>query len=213
MVRQDPILIAAPPRSGTTALAAVLHAHGVWVGKGRTTRYPGTNMDFASENTDIKGVMKEMALEMGYENWNVPFPNSAGFDQDEAKERIEIYPPDNTPWLVKTSWTLTFWQFWETNYPDARWLFPIRDIDKIVDSMNRHPGMRKHPDKEKYDYVNALQRNRFEVIITNIKYHCFNIEKFIYNEEDAIRDVFSFLDITPNWDIINTILKPTMLKR
>lgn len=213
MVRQDPILIAAPPRSGTTVLAAVLHAHGVWVGRGRTTQYPGTNMNFASENTDIKAVMKEMAVEMGYENWNVPFPDSVGFDQEQNKKRIESFPPDNTPWLVKTSWTLTYWQFWETAYPAARWLFPIRDIEKIIDSMNRHPGMAKHPDSEKYDYVNALQRRRFEAIISDIKYHCFNIEKFVNNEEEVIDDVFHFLGMKPKWSIINKIIEPTMLKR
>jgi len=211
MVRQDPILIAAPPRSGTTLLAAILNAHGVWVGRGRTTRYPGTNMNFASENQDIKKIFKEVAEGRGYKNWNTPFPDFSPYPR--LKDRIEEFVPEDTPWLVKTSWNLIFLKFWVNEYPEARWLFPIRDIEKIVDSMNRHPGMAKHPDSEKYDYVNALQRRRFEAITTDIKYHCFNIEKFVYREEGVIADVFCFLGIEPQWNVINKILEPTMLKR
>ena len=59
MIRQDPILIAAPPRSGTTMLAGLLYYHGMWVGRSRTTMYPGTNSEFGSENIDIKNIMKK----------------------------------------------------------------------------------------------------------------------------------------------------------
>lgn len=210
MIRQDPILIAAPPRSGTTVLAAVLHAHGIWVGKGRTTRYPGTNMNFASENTGIKTIFKETAKEMGYENWDAPIPNL--IPGSRLKSQIEDHVEEDTPWLIKASWNLVFWQFLKKAYPKARWLFPVRDIDKIIDSMNRHPGMVKHSDAEKYAYVNALQRKRFEVITTDVKYHCFNIEKFVSKDVETIDGVFAFLGITPDWNVINNTVKCPMLK-
>ena len=213
MVNQNPIFIAAPPRSGTTLLAAILNAHGVWVGRGRITQYPGTNMDFASENQDIKSIMKHTAGMMGYSNWDTPLPSATAFEGDELKKEIEVYVPSDTPWLVKTSWTLTFWKFWHEAYPDAKWLFPIRDIDKIVDSMNRHPGMKRHPDVEKFDYVMALQRRRFEAITAEVNNKIFNIEYFVDKENDIVRGVFDFLEIDPDWDIINEILVPKMLAR
>jgi hypothetical protein len=209
MAKQDPILIAAPPRSGTTVLAAVLNAHGVWVGRSRTTRYPGTNMNFGAENIDIKNIMKREAR--GYSNWDIPLPDPRL--KEETKAEVEELVPDNTPWLVKTSWTLTFWKGWKDWYPNARWLFPVRDIEKIVDSMNRHPGMAKHKDEEKYHFVQALQRRRFEVITTDVKYICFGIEKFVDKNKDVVDELFNFLGILPDWDKINEIIDPTMLKR
>ena len=59
MINQKPILIAGCPRSGTTMLAGLLHYHGVWVGRSRTTMYPGSNSNFGSENLDIKEIMKQ----------------------------------------------------------------------------------------------------------------------------------------------------------
>ena len=56
MIRRDPILIAAPPRSGTTMLAGLFYKHGVWVGRTCTTMYPETNSDFGSENIDISKI-------------------------------------------------------------------------------------------------------------------------------------------------------------
>lgn len=213
MSRQDPILIASPPRSGTTMLAGLLHYHGVWVGRSRTTMYPGTNSEFGSENLDIKAVLKDMAVEDNYKNWETPFPDPMGFDQEQSKKRIESFIPEDTPWLVKSSWCLIYWKFWATAYPNAKWLFPTRDTIKIVDSMNRHPGMKKHPDGQKKQYIAHLLRNASSVIDYEVNYNYVNIEGLADRDPQVLTDLFRFLELEPDFKVINTWLKPEMLKR
>ena len=210
MVRQDPILIAAPPRSGTTLLSAILNAHGVWVGRGRTTQYPGTNMNFASENQDIKKIFKEVAEGRGYKNWNTPFPDFSPYPR--LKDRIEEFVPEDTPWLVKTSWNLIFWKFWVNEYPEARWLFPQRDAGKILDSMERHPGMRRHPYKQRMNYVLDLIQEKLRLINCGVSHYYFEINDLIVLDRKVIGEMFDFLKIKPDWDIISEIVEPEMLK-
>lgn len=212
MVRQDPILIAGPPRSGTTMLAGLLHYHGVWVGRGRTTMYPGTNSMFASENVDIKAVFKDMAVEMGYKNWSVPFPDPMGFDQEQAKKRIESFVPEDTPWLIKTSWNLIFCGFLFDAYPDARWVLPIREPFKIVDSMNRHPGMRSHPNKQKYRFIGELTSRANDVVESGAKYTVVDVEKLVDKHPNTIGSLFAFLGIEPNFEVITEWIKPEMFR-
>jgi len=217
MVRQDPILIAGPPRSGTTLLAGLLHYHGVWVGRSRTTQYPGTNSEFGSENIDIKNIMKGLAEKSGYKNWTTPFPNPAingtMMTQAVTRDKIEKFVPEDTQWLVKTSWCLIYWKFWRMAYPEARWIFPTRDSVKVIDSMNRHPGMRSHPDGEKRQYVAHLLRAAGDVIDSKAKYTFVDIEGLADKAPATLGDLFRFLEIKPDYRVINDWIKPEMLKR
>jgi len=211
MSRQNPILIAAPPRSGTTMLAGLLHKHGVWVGRARTTMYPGTNSDFGSENQDIKNVFQRAAKKADYQNWTTPFPElgSCRF----LKKEVEEFVPKDQRWLVKTSWCLIYWRFWRQAYPKARWLFPTRDTLKIVDSMNRHPGMRRHPDGEKHQYIAHLLRNAGNVIASGAHYAYVDIERLADRDPETIEALFRFLKMKPDYKIINEWIQPTMLNR
>lgn len=211
MIRQDPILIASPPRSGTTMLAAILNAHGVWVGRGRTTRYPETNMNFASENLDIKELLRGVARNRKYINWNVPIPDFHPIPR--IKERIEAFVPEDTPWLVKTSWTLVLWEALAYAFPDARWVFPLRDPSKIIDSMNRHPGMRRHPDEEKNRFVTALLEKTSRVIDAGVRFTYVNVEHLVDGDPETIESLFEFLGMDPDLEKISNIVKPEMLKR
>lgn len=211
MIRQDPILIAGPPRTGTTMTAGLLHYHGVWVGRSRTTMYPGTNSDFGSENRDIKKILKHYARSLGCGHWEPSFPD---FGSDlPFKKQIEHFVPEDAPWLVKTSLCLMFWEFWVVAYPKARWVFPMRDTLKIIDSMNRHPGMAKHPDKEKRQYIASLLRCYAKIQDAGAKHIFVDVEGLADRDPDVLSDLFAFLEIKPNDEVIQDWIKPNMLKR
>lgn len=211
MKRKDPILIAAPPRSGTTMIAGLLGKHGVWIGRGRTTKFPGTNPKFVSENQDIKKVFKRVAAQWKYENWNTPFPD---FGRMTALvPEIEKFVPDNTPWLVKTSWNLIFWKFWFYNYPEARWVFPRRDTLKIVDSMNRHPAMQLRPDAVKHRYISHLLQNTLLLTNSGVNYTVVDVEQLASQDDDAIDVLFDFVGLEPDFAIINEWLDPKILHK
>ena len=51
---KQPVIIASPPRSGTTMLAGLLHHHGLWIGNARVTHFKQTNSDLGTENIEIQ---------------------------------------------------------------------------------------------------------------------------------------------------------------
>jgi len=173
--------------------------------------YPGTNSEFGSENIDIKNVFQEAAGKMGYKNWETPFPALGSCKC--LKKQIEAFVPEDMPWLVKTSWSLIYWRFWVTAYPEARWIFPTRDTIKIVDSMNRHPGMRNHPDGQKKQYIAHLLRNASTVIDNEVNYNYVDMEGLADRNPQVLTDLFRFLELEPDFKVINTWIKPEMLKR
>lgn len=210
MIDQRPILIAGPPRSGTTMIAGLLHYHGVWVGNTRVTRYPGTNPpDFGSENIDIKQLMKQEASNQNYSNWNCPFPVRPDCDFTELKTKIQKYVPENVKWMVKTSWLLIYYEFWKWAYPKALWIFTKRNTLAIFDSMNRHPGMAKnHSDKDKLKFIDAL-KIRQQLIASEVKRsYPVDVKKVSMKNDIEIMNLFEYLSIRVNWDIVDDWIKP-----
>lgn len=209
-----PILIAGPPRSGTTMLAGLLHKHGIWVGNTRTTHFPGTNPpDFGSENLDIKELMKDEAQKIPYRNWCVPLPDEVTLTAD-LKSKIDAIAPQDTPWLVKTSWTLIFYQFWISAYPDAKWVFPMRKPEMILDSMNRHPSMRRRPDKMKKKFIKALRARQMKVMgfLHEYDFTYLNMNKISKRDKEEMERLFHFLKMEIDWEAVKWI-KPEQFKR
>lgn len=197
-------------------MAGLLYQHGVWVGNARETMYPGTNpKGFGSENLDIKALMKSEAERIGYKNWHVPLPDDVRLRSD-LKERIDEIAPDDTPWLVKTSWTLVFYRFWHKAYPDARWLFVWRSKKMIMDSMERHPSMRRRPERQRLRFIIALHQRQLETIrMLEHEDHFLtvNINKISVRDKIECERLFNYLDIPVNWEKIHAWIDPKQLKR
>lgn len=210
MKNNKPIFIAGSPRSGTTMLAGLLFHHGVWVGRAKTTDYIGTNPEFGSENIDIKDLMKQKALEIGYKNWTIPLPKQPEYEG--IKERLDKYIPDNTRWLVKTSWTLIFSEFWINNYPNAYWLFPKREQSRILNSMNRHPRMRRRPQAMKKRFVKALHVRQLELSKTVENSLFVDIDKISVKNENELNKLFNYLDLEMSEKKVNDWIQPGLLK-
>jgi hypothetical protein len=212
-INQSPILIASPPRSGTVLLAGLLHHHGVWIGRSRTTKYPGTNPELGVENIDIKEIMKREGLKQGYKNWGANLPNRLqGLNLKELKKEIEKFVPKNRTWLVKTSWTLTLSEFWMQAYLDALWILPVRTEQAILDSMNRHPGMCKRSDKGKLAFIQALQTRQSEVSVKVKNSLAVDVKKVSQKDKEEIQRVFDFVNIVIDWNIVNKWIEPWRMK-
>ena len=210
-INQQPILIASPPRSGTVLLAGLLHHHGVWIGRARTTRYPGTNPELGVENIDIKEIMKREGLKLGYKNWGAVLPAQSKH-WNGLKEEIESFVPEDRLWLVKTSWTLVLYEFWKQAYPDALWVFPMRNETAILNSMNRHPGMKKRSDTVKMSFIRALQLCQSEVDCEVKNSLIVDVKKVAQKDKYEIRRFFDFVNILINWKIIDNWIEPWRMK-
>jgi len=213
LIDQSPIFIAGPPRSGTVMLAGLLYYHDIWIGRTRTTRYPGTNPELGVENLDIKNIMKREGFRVNYHNWAIPFPGSLLQHEHAVKREIETHVPQETRWLVKTSWTLTFFDFWNRAYPNALWIFPTRSPQAILDSMNRHPGMMKRPNHMKKEFIVALhacQREAKRVV----KHSLFvDVKKIAQKDQKEIKTFFDFVNIPINKTKVDEWIQPERMKQ
>lgn len=206
-VNQQPILIAGPPRCGTTMLAGLIAPHGVWVGRARTTWYPGTNSEFPAENQDIKDVMKRLAAGVSYRNWSTPLPKQLDF-WPGVKQEIEAFVPEDEPWLVKTTWTVIWWRFWNQAYPNAHWVLPQRPVDSVMNSIRRHPRMARRPAVMSRRFIEAIYA-RQEELMESVHYaYCFSVLKIAKGDTEEIDRLFKFIGIKPNWTHINRWIQP-----
>jgi len=164
MINNRPILIAGPPRSGTTMLAGVFIYHNCWVGNCKVTSYPETNSLLGTENVKIKKYLK--SLYPKYRNWTIPIPD---VKEDEKLRGFlsKLVPPDNA-WVVKTGALLITWRIWNNVFPEALWVFPERPFKDIVSSALRHPAMRRRGDRRIRKFIKSLQV-RQSVIEENVK--------------------------------------------
>jgi hypothetical protein len=210
MVNQQPILIAGPPRSGTTLLAGLLAKHGIWIGRGRTTNYPGTNPEFVSENQDIKKIFKQAAKAEGYTNWQVPVPYLYGKALEQND--IEQYVPDGKRWLLKTSWNLIFSRSLIEFYPEALWVLPWRDRELIFDSMNRHPGMARRQDSVKKKFIRDLQSKQKMIAATDRNSIFVDISKLAQISSSELVKLFGFVGIRPDWKTIEEWIQPERMR-
>jgi len=211
MIDQSPILIAGPPRSGTVMLAGLLYYHGVWIGRSRTTHYPGTNPELGVENLDIKDIMKREGFKVNYHNWTTPFPRQVLVNGHGVRKEIETFVPEGQRWLVKTSWTLVFLEFWNEAYPNAFWILPKRSPQAILNSMNRHPGMRRHSDREMKKFISALHEYQVEVRRL-VKHSLFvDVKKVSQKDQKEIKAFFDFVNISMNKAKVDDWIQPEIM--
>lgn len=211
---QQPIIIAAPGRSGTTMLAGLLNRHGVWIGEGRVTPHAKTNSLIVSENTAIKRKLKHMAREIGYSNRQVPLPviNNVEERAKDLRQYLKGIVPDDKRWLVKTTWTLVFSEVWKEAFPEAWWIFIERNIADIIRSVKHHPSMRKRKVNDVYVFASALRERQRYISTTIPKGNCLfvDIDQVAACNMQECKRVLEFCGIEPNEEIIKTWIKPEM---
>lgn len=209
MNKHQPILIAGPPRSGTTMIAGLFYHHGVWIGESRSTSYPKTNSKLGTENIQIKKYLKSL-LPKGWKNWNLPLPNVSCPKKDiHFKERILELVETDGPWLVKTSNILLTSELWRAAFPDAFWVFPKRPTGAIIQSAMNHPAMKKRGKHKIKEFVSSL-KFRQDVIFPFVD----NKTKVDVNElvrfDVVAADLLSQAGIVPRKKVIRDWINPEM---
>lgn len=132
----DPILVAAPPRSGTSMIAGLLHYHGVQVGEYKVNK---DNPKGGFENLHIKDVMKKSLKDNGY-NLN-PIrkePTIFKHDPDFRKKVLQGIPDSRKTWLCKEFRILMTWPLWFEHFPNAMYVLNRRNFDDNLKSMLKH---------------------------------------------------------------------------
>ncbi len=126
--RDEPILIMAMPRSGSSMTAGLFAAHGVWTG---TCQKPSKiNQRGHFENLPIKQMLKARTGGAKPVLDGEPCTPWPGFkDEVLGLIRRDGYPGAG-PWLFKG--TAMYWPLWEEFRP--RWICVRRDLDSVRSS-------------------------------------------------------------------------------
>lgn len=208
MVQMAPILIAGPPRSGSTMTAALLIKHGVWIGNSRVTPFPQTNSLIGTENGDIKAIHKRHKNNQRYLNWATPLPSEVPEDPKTFKEKVLDIVDTDGKWLVKTAWLVIYWKMWNAAFPDARWVLLKRPATESANSVLRHPRMKKRGYKTAINFMKALQQ-RQKAIESGV-HNSIYIEtgKLAGKDHTEFQKLMRFCGIEPDLTIFEDFVNP-----
>jgi hypothetical protein len=157
---QKEYLIAAPPRSGTSMIAALLEAHGVWVGEcGEPDEY--NEMGYY-ENRHIVDIVKQVL-----KTNNIPARADGVFSvinknmvskYDGLREEILQAIGNEDLWLFKDTKLLLITEIMMKAFPEATWILPYRDKTKVRESILRHKvwERRLKNESDPVDYVRRM---------------------------------------------------------
>jgi len=140
----DPILIAAPPRSGTSMVAGLLAQHGVDPGnykkRMRAKGSPrGGNPRGGFEDIYIKAVLKKILQYNGYELHPINVQPTSFYDDPEFRDRIlELVNDPEQLWLFKEFRILMTWPLWYNAFPNAMYVLNYRNKRDTLESMLKH---------------------------------------------------------------------------
>lgn len=131
----DPILVAAPPRSGTSMVAGLLHQHGVQVGSYNKTK---GNPKGAFEELSIKKFIKHTLKQNGYDirPTNI-MPSKFKDDLSFRSNILNIAGNPKGLWLFKESRILMTWPLWAKHFPDSLYVLVHRNSKDTINSMKR----------------------------------------------------------------------------
>ena len=203
----DPILIAGPPRSGSTMAAGLLIKHGVWVGEAYPTPYKNTNSNIGTENPDLKKLHFKYKNQMNYRNWQVPLPLQPNEDYGWFKQQVLSLVDTDGPWLVKTAWLVIFWSVWANAFPDAKWVLLDRPAEDIANSVIRHPKMKARGHETAYNFALALQERQKE-LAPYVNHIFIDTTKLGQGDMNEFHKLMNFCNIKPNENVAKDFIKP-----
>lgn len=133
--------ITAPPRSGTSMVARLLHQHGVWIG--RTIAGDEHNEHGYFEHVGMVKITKQIMKKNNQParadaELFVTWGNVNKIRAPHFRERIIEIVGERKTWLYKDAKLLHLYPLFAKAFPKAVWILPLRDTEKILNSIGRH---------------------------------------------------------------------------
>jgi hypothetical protein len=145
-----PVLITGLPRSGTSLVAGLLNACGLWLGN----TLPGgqENPRGFFENVALREKLQKQILALGkFDPFGVvrlPPPDwrpvIGKFRDAIGMMLVEQGYEGKEPWGFKDAKLTLTWRIWNQHFPAARWILVRRPSDQVISSCLRTHFMRAH---------------------------------------------------------------------
>ena len=193
-----PIIIMMVPRSGSSMVTSIFHAHGLWVGRCEPINQFGY---FPFENVDIRLRLRHLVTPDLQSDARIKTFNSGCHLGFVRKCIAEIVPPDK-PWVYKTG--IDNWCLFDGLYPDMKFVFVKRNTDSVLASLQDKedsPDLHSRPIIEaKYRTMDELSASR------NIP--CVHTDELIDGNYTSLEKAFSHCDLSFMSEIAKLIIRP-----
>lgn len=191
-----PYFIAAPPRSGTSLIANLLHKHGVWIGDTGQELADEHNPYGYFENKQIVDITKQIFWDNGLKaRSDVPFFFSRNilrrYDPKSLRNKVLKIVKDNNPWLYKDSKLLHVYPLFKAAFPEATWILPQRNSSSIMDSLKRHKVWKERAHRlqdSDATLMNMIIRShdrQYEICKDKVDSVLVDVNKLVFDEDYA----------------------------
>ena len=196
-MKDSPIVVFCSPRGGSSLVAGIIRAHGVWVGR----TYKGTEYE-NHENADIKAFLKD--------NWKLdpgkPMPDPQRADLPFFCKSIL---PENHAWMMKVA--AEYYPIFEHWFPKMTPVMVFRNKEKAIEGLVKRKGpatrdlMTQHVN-DRYDYMEQIiARNPMAVAVSS--------DDVVEGEYAQIEEILSRYDIKFNPELAASTIRPSIYSR
>lgn len=142
----DPIIVAGPPRSGTSLTTGLIALSGAWYGRcvpGTEYNPKGFYEHIVLREKICKPLLSRRGLsKLGQGDLRTDKLQPEPFLRENVFRIIRREGWIDQPWVYKNSKALLIWQVYQKAFPNAHWVFTDRPLEKVVDSLERAPFMK-----------------------------------------------------------------------
>ena len=221
----EPVFITGAARSGTSLVANLLEASGLWLGDTEHGRPENPSGFF--ENRRIRdGLIKTLLVSNKADPLGVdPLPIGNLFlDINLHKIIPRLLAADEymgQQWGYKDAKLVHFWRDFIDCFPLSKWIFVKRNFKEIVAScerarfMNVEDGSRNHAFWETWveAYLDRMDQLKEELRKRKIKYFEIDVNLLVDGDLNELQDVVEALDLT--WDAkrMSSLINPDLWNR
>jgi uncharacterized protein (UPF0333 family) len=90
---------------------------------------------------------------------------------------------------------------------------PWRRVESILDSTQRHMGMRHRPENMRKKFIWALRERQAQIMPKIKQVHSVDVYNVSNNIKEDIETFLTFVGITPDQDKINGWIQPGRMKK
>lgn len=203
----NPILVASPPRSGSSITAMILSNLGLF--SGETKKGDEFNIRGYFENLAISKLEVDYMRANDTENLGKRFnpinlsAGEADFGSAVKKVVLDQGIKESQRWFYKSPRMTFCWKLWHKHFPDAQWIIVRRNKHEVLKSIQQTKFMDAYNTEQ--DWLKYL--SIFESLQYDIKKQCsaieFDINRVFEGQPEEIDRLCKFICINP----IDALLK------
>jgi len=191
-MKNDPIVLFCSPRGGSSLVAGIIRAHGVWVGR----TFKGTDYE-NHENADIKDFLKT--------HWKMtPGIPMGPADKADLYHFCKSFIKHDDPWMFKVA--VEYYPIFKGWFPHMTSVMVYRDRQNAIEGLVKRKGLNTRAEMTKH--VNARYDYMDELMIAEPMAVAVSSDDVMEGDCDAIAEILSRYNIEFDRDVAAATLRP-----